>query len=145
VPSLGDTPPGARLLRLVKQAAGPGRRYQGLDDSAVVVGIGRWAALESWITSQKLAAVREIIRRRPAAGHEPGTEGGLPQLWCKDLDEELACELAVTRNAAGDLIELAWVLEVRLPLTGAALDDGVLDLSKGWLEFCPRIRTPPVS
>ena len=117
-------------MRLVTQAAGPGRRYRGLDDSAVVVAAGRLAALESWITSQKLAAVREIIRRRPAAGHEPGIAGGLPGVWCKDLAEELGCELAVTRNAADDLIELAWVLEVRLPLTAAALEEGVLDLSR---------------
>jgi hypothetical protein len=128
--ALGDTPPGARLLRLVTQAAGPGRRYQGLDDSEVVVAIGRLAALESWITSQKLAAIREIIRRRPAAGHEPETPGGLPGLWQKDLDEELACELAITRNAAGDQINLGWVLEARLPLTAAALDAGILDLPK---------------
>ena len=128
--SLDGVPPGARLLRLVRQAAGPECRYEGLDDSAVVVAAGRLAALESWVASQKLAAVREIIRRRPAAGHEPENAGGLPEVWCKDLDEELACELTVTRNAAGDLIELAWVLGVRLPLTAAALEDGVLDLSK---------------
>ena len=52
-----------RLLRLVMQAAGPDRRYQGLDDSQLVVAAGRLAALESWMTAQKLAAIREILAR----------------------------------------------------------------------------------
>jgi hypothetical protein len=126
--ALSGTPPGLRLAGLLGQAAGPGKRYACLDDDGTVVAAGRWDALESWCVSQKLAAVRELIRRNPAAGHE--TEGGLPGAWRDSLTEEIALELGITKTAAGALINLAWTLERRLPLTAAALDDGILNLGK---------------
>jgi hypothetical protein len=126
--TLSGTPPGPRLAGLLGQAAGPGKRYPGLDDGGTVVAAGRWDALESWCVSQKLAAVRELIRRNPAAGHE--TSGGLPGAWRDSLTEEIALELAITKTAAAALINLAWTLEKRLPLTAAALDAGIVNHGK---------------
>src|SRR5487761_266507 len=127
---LGRTPAGPRLAVLLGLAAGPARRYARLDDGGTVVAAGRWDALGSWCTSQLLAALRELIRRNPAAGHETGEPGGLPGAWRDSLTEEIALELAITKTAAAALISLAWTLEKRLPLAGAALDDGTLNLSK---------------
>jgi hypothetical protein len=86
--------------------------------------------MESWCVSRKLAVIRELIRRNPADGHEAEAAGGLPSLWQKDLIEQVALELAITRNAADKLISLAWALGKRLPLTAAALDVGTLNLAK---------------
>jgi hypothetical protein len=94
-----------------------------------VVAAGRWDAEESWIAAQKLAAIRELIRRRPVAGRA-AEDGRLPGAWRKDLIEEIALELAITKNAADALIALAWTLEMRLPLTAAAVDAGILNLGK---------------
>jgi len=128
-PAFSSIRPGLRLAGLLDQAAGPGKRYTSLDEGATVVAAGRWDALESWCAAQKLAALRELIRRMPATGHE-ARGGGLPDVWRNDLTEQIALELGITKNAADALIHLAWTLERRLPLTAAALDSGQLNLSK---------------
>ncbi len=99
----------------------------------MVVAAGRWDAIESWIYAQKLAAARELVRRRPAAGAVTRIPGAVPSVWRKDLGAEIACELAVTTHAAETLTGLAVVLETRLPLTAAALDAGILNASKARL------------
>jgi hypothetical protein len=101
----------ARLTR----AAGPRDRYAGRDDDAVVLAAGRWDAIESWAYARKLAAARELVRRRPAAGAVVRLPGAVPSVWRKDLAAEIACELAVTTRAAETLASLAVVLETRLP------------------------------
>ena len=171
--ALSATPPGPELIGLLRDTPGPAERYAAADDGTVVAAAGRWDAAESWCVSRKLAAIREMIRRRPAEGYEPGpagaqdtsgngretsgsgpetsgsgrdisgngrdtseggqpdaASGGLPDLWRKDLTEEVALELAISTAAADGLIGLAWALERRLPLTAAALDAGILNLSK---------------
>ncbi len=128
--ALAGTPPGVKLAGLLHAAAGPGERYGSWSDDCAVVAAGRWDAVESWCVSRKLAVLRELIRRNPEAGYEAKVAGGLPAVWQKDLIEQVALELAITKNAADKLICLAWTLEKRLPLTAAALDGGVLNLSK---------------
>jgi Domain of unknown function (DUF222) len=118
--------PSVRLAVLLERAAGPGRRHQGLGDDDLMTAAGRWAAMESGCASRKLAVICEVIRRNPAAGHEAGVAGGLPGCWRETLAEEVALELGIARRTAAGMIELAWVLARRLPLTAAALDDGVL-------------------
>ncbi len=125
--------PGLALAGRLIQAAGPGRRYAGEDDAAVVVAAGRWDAVESWVYAQKLAAARELVRRRPGPGAVIRIPGAVPSVWRKDLGAEIACELAVTTHAAETLTGLAVVLETRLPLTAAALDAGILNASKARL------------
>ncbi|MBV9445509.1 MAG: DUF222 domain-containing protein, partial [Streptosporangiaceae bacterium] len=109
-------------------------------DDTVVVAAGQWDTVESWAAARKLAAIRELIRRRPAEGYEPAAgraagadeadRDGLPDLWRRDLAEEVALELAISTAAADGLISLAWTLGRRLPLTAAALDAGILNLGK---------------
>jgi hypothetical protein len=128
--TLAGTPAGVGLAGLLVQAAGPGQRYVGLDDDVTVSAMGRWEAMESWCSSRKLAAIRELIRRNPLDGHDAKESGGLPGLWRESLTEEVALELGISKRAAGPLIMLAWTLEARLPLTAAALDDGTLSQYK---------------
>jgi hypothetical protein len=127
--AVGATPPGTVLAGLLTLAAGSGERYPGRDDGAVITAAGRWDAVESWAGARKLASIRELIRRNPA-GAPPAAEDKLPGAWRCSLIEEIACELAITKNAADALLGLAHALEARLPLTAAALDAGVLSLSK---------------
>jgi Domain of unknown function (DUF222) len=126
---LGSIPPGVKLAGLLEAAAGTGDRYAGLDDDQIMAGVGRWHAVESWVVGRKLAAIRELIRRNPEDGRGPAEPGGLPGAWRRDLCEEIACELRISKPAADRLISLAWTLEQRLPLAAAALDAGILDPS----------------
>ncbi len=127
------TPPGVRLAGLLQAAAGPAERYPSLDDGGTVAAAGRRDAVESWSAARKLAAIGELIRRNPADGYQASAGGGLPPVRRKDLAEDVALELGITTTAADGLIGLAWALEERLPLTAAALDQGVLNLSKARL------------
>jgi hypothetical protein len=131
--ALGIIPPGVKLAGLLDAAAGTGDRYAGLGDGDVLAGVERWNALESWAAARKLAGIGELIRRNPEDGYEAAEPGGLPAAWRRDLCEEIACELAVSRAAADKLAGLAHDLAGRLPLTAQALLGGVLDLSKARL------------
>jgi uncharacterized protein DUF222 len=131
--ALGAVPPGVGLAGLLDAAAGTGDRYAGLGDGDVLAGVERWNALESWAAARKLAGIGELIRRNPEGGYAAAEPGGLPAAWRRDLCEEIACELAVSRAAADKLAGLAHDLAGRLPLTAQALLGGVLDLSKARL------------
>jgi len=63
--------PGVTLAGLLQATAGTGERYPGAGDDTVVVAAGQWDTVESWAAARKLAAIRELIRRRPAEGYEP--------------------------------------------------------------------------
>jgi hypothetical protein len=121
----------ARLTR----AAGKDRRYGGRPDAEVMLALGGWGALESWACAQKIAATQEMIRRRPdrravpAAGAGPDQDA-LPAVWDRTLSEELALELSSSVYSGQALAELSYALGSRLPLTAAALEDGVLDMGK---------------
>ena len=101
---------------------------QATDDE--VLGIGRtWKALETWTFVQKLAIVRELIRRHAVnSGGGPATAaGGLPEEWDPRLHHEIAAALGISTVGAGKLAHLAWVLDARLPGIGEALRDNRLD------------------
>lgn len=125
--------PGLALTGELIRAAGPGGRYPEQSDRQVMLSAGRWDATESWVFSQKLAAVREMIRRRPGPGAAARLPGGLPAVWRTDLADEIAMELAISVHAAHGLADLALALATRLPLTAAALDAGILNPSKARL------------
>jgi Domain of unknown function (DUF222) len=125
-----DALPSVMLAARLRRAAGPGDRYDGVGDAEVVLAAGRWEEIASWAMGRTLAAARELIRRMPLAGHEPGQDGELPDAWAADLADQLACELSMAQGTAAIMIKLAWELEVRLPLTGKALDAGVLCYNK---------------
>ncbi|HXL95908.1 MAG TPA: DUF222 domain-containing protein, partial [Streptosporangiaceae bacterium] len=127
--ALEAAPTGTGLAGLLTAAAGPGERYAGLDDAGLAGAVRRWADEESWCHGRVLAAVREMIRRRPLAGHEAKTPGGMPSMWQATLIDEIALVLRSGQGSADKLAALAWTLEVRLPLTAAALDAGILNPS----------------
>src|ERR1700678_805655 len=126
---LESTPAGTGLAGLLTAAAGTGDRYAGLDDAGLVTAVRRWADEESWCHGRVLAAVRELIRRHPLAGREARTAGGMPSAWQATLADEIALVLRSGQGSADKLAALAWTLEVRLPLTAAALDAGILNPS----------------
>jgi hypothetical protein len=78
----GDTcPPSAALAAVVDDLSGPERRCGGATDEELIGLLGRWGALESWAAAGKLAAVRELIRRRARpglGGYPPPVHGDLP-------------------------------------------------------------------
>ncbi len=138
-PSAGEA---ARLARL----AGRDRRYGGRPDAEVMLALGGWGAVESWAAAQKIAAVQEMIRRRPgdprmlaelarvracqAPEGLPEVPDALAPVWDRALGEELALELSCSVYSGAALAELSYALKNRLPLTAAALADGVLDMGK---------------
>ncbi len=127
----GEPPrPGLALAQVLDQVSGPDRGCAALDDDEAFEVLGRWDALESWCASAKLGVARELIRRRAVPGLGPEQPGGLPQAWQPYLTEEVALELGISKRAADMLIDLAWMLEARLPRTGAALDAGVISAGK---------------
>ena len=54
----------------------------------------------------------------------------MPRVWHEHAPGELAAQLHITAGAADDLLDLAHDLTVKLPLTAAALRDGIIDLDK---------------
>ena len=78
---------------------------------------------EASASALKLAAVAELIRRRPDPGCEPVLAG--PGGWEEFTASELAWALADTRRAADTMLDLAATLAVKLPGTFTASgDDG---------------------
>lgn len=92
--------------------------------------IGRWQALEAWAAAGKLGAIVALLCKRGVPG--PGHAGpdNLPEAWTEHLNDEIALILAVSDRTADKLIGLGWRLQARLPLTGAALNAGVIDTYK---------------
>jgi len=126
---LDQAAPSGTLALFLESAAGPDRSYADLTDDQLTGALSRWAAHEAWTAAGKLAAVRALIRRHPAAsaGIRPG---GLPTCWNRFLADEIAVQLRISVSAADAMIALAWALEARLPQTAAALDAGIIDITK---------------
>src|ERR1700691_1119830 len=88
----------------------------------------RLVARQHW---EELTAVAELIRRRPPPDADPAVLlYGMPEAASEDAAADLAAQLHVTASMAAGLIHLAWDLVVKLPLTRAALRDGVIDIDK---------------
>ena len=127
--------PSAKLAGILEQAAGQDRRYRGLDDDQLTGALGRWAAVESWACSQKLAAVTELVRRRgiPALGTVTGPADIAPEVpagWDESVSEEAALALGMSKPATDKLVSLAVTLATRLTATAAALETGDVDYVK---------------
>jgi hypothetical protein len=126
--------PDLRLAADLARLAGADGRYGDCDDATVIAAVGRWTALISALEARRLEALRAVVRRNPAAGHEarPGAAADLPGAWLEDAGIQVGLELARGPKSVSPMIELAVQL-VRLPLTEQALRDGVVDYSRARL------------
>ena len=135
-----DTMPGCNALAgFAAEAAGDDDRYDGARDDEVAGAIAAWDRIEAHASARKHAAVAEFIRRRPEPGCSPEGPAAMPAGWDEFTVTELASVLAESRGAAEGLLDLAHVLEVKLPGTRAAFRDGTLRESK--VEIIARATT----
>ena len=87
----------------------------------------RLQARQAW---ELLTTVAEFIRRRPGPGCALDGPERMPRVWHEHAPGELAAQLHITAGAADELLDLAHDLTVKLPLTAAALRDGIIDVDK---------------
>ena len=126
-----DTMPGCNALAgFAAEAAGDDDRYAGAHDDEVAGAIAAWDRVEAHAAARKYAAVAEFIRRRPEPGCAPQGAAQMSAECDEFAVTELASVLAESRGVAEDLLELARELEVKLPGTKAAFQDGILRQSK---------------
>ena len=121
--------PSTVLSGLADEASGEDRAFTDVTDDELMGLIGarqRLAARQQW---ELLTGVAEFARRRPDPG-SARVAGGMPAVWGEHAGAELAAQLHLTPGAAEGLLSLAHDLAVKLPRTGAALRDGILDLDK---------------
>ena len=128
---LDTAAPSTVISGLADEASGEDRSFKDVTDDQLMGLIGtreRLIARQQW---EKLTAVAEFIRRRPHPDADPGVLlYGMPEAASDDAAADLAAQLHITASMAAFLIQLAWDLIVKLPLTRAALRDGVIDLDK---------------
>ncbi len=126
-----DVMPGCPdLAVLADAAAGQDDAYDGASDAELTGVLSAWDRLEAHMTARKLAAVAELIRRRPEPGSPLEGPGRMPAGWEEFTAQELGLVLAGGRAAAEDLLTCALALEARLPGTRAALRDGIITRAK---------------
>jgi hypothetical protein len=93
----------------------------------------RLAALESWASAAKLAAIRELIRQGDLPFPARPRHGDLPDEWSDSVNHEIALALAVSVQSAEKTALTAWELGARLPGIAALHADGTLAYSKARL------------
>jgi hypothetical protein len=126
-----DTMPGCGALAgFAAEAAGDDDRYAGACDDEVAGAIAAWDRVEAYAAARKHAAVAEFIRRRPRHGSPLQGPARMPESWDESITAEVAGVLAESRWAADRMLDLAHDLEVNLPGTKAAFQDGILRQSK---------------
>jgi Domain of unknown function (DUF222) len=121
--------PSTALSGLADEASAENRAFPNVTDDQLMGLIGarqRLAARQQW---ELLTAVAEFLHRRPDPGSARAA-GGMPTVWDEHAGAELAVQLHLTTGAAEGLLSLAHDLAVKLPLTSAALRDGIIDLEK---------------
>ena len=122
--------PSTALSGLADAASGQDRAFTDVTDDQLMGLIGarqRLAGRQQW---ELLACVGEFLRRRPDPSSAPPAAGGMPAVWDEHAGADLAAQLHLTPGAAEGLLSLAHDLSVKLPRTGAALRDGIVDLDK---------------
>ncbi len=123
----GEPGPSAALAAALEAGAGPAGDDAGASRDERAGRAARWQALESWAAAGKLAELRGLIRD----DEEPLPGGGDPAGgWSRSLTHEVALALAMPPQSAERLLQTAWDLHDRLPLTGALLAAGELTFPK---------------
>ena len=123
-------PPGPLLAERADYASGEGRHFAGVCDDELFGLLGarqKLAARQAW---ERLMVIAELIRRRPAPGCKLRGPAAMPRVWSEGTAGELTIQLAITRRDADRLLDLAWDLTVKLPLTSRMLRDGIIDEDK---------------
>ena len=128
---LDTAAPSTIMSGLADEASGEDRAFKDVTDDQLMGLVGareRLVARQHW---EELTAVAEFIRRRPHPAADPAVlVYGMPEAASDDAAADLAAQLHVTAGMAAGLIHLARDLVVKLPLTRAALRDGVIDIDK---------------
>ncbi len=84
--ALDSTPGCVQLAMFADGVAGPDDRYQGVSDDEVMGVIRAWNRAEAHAAARKLAAIAELIRRRPAEDSAPPSSGQGPGTDAKSQD-----------------------------------------------------------
>ena len=108
--------PSPALVAALNKVAGPDGSCTGLTDSGVTGVIGGWDAIAAWAQARMQDAVVALVRRREIPGCEIGPDG-IPAVWDDSVTEEIALELAISRQSAARLISASFTHTVRLPRT----------------------------
>ena len=128
---LDTAAPSTVVSGLADEASGEDRAFTDVTDDQLMGLVGarqRLVARQHW---EELTAVAEFIRRRPHPEADPAMVScGMPEAASDDAAADLAAQLHVTAGMAAGLIHLARDLVVKLPLTRAALRDGIIDIDK---------------
>jgi hypothetical protein len=123
--------PSTIVSGLADEASGEDRAFTGVTDDQLMGLVGARQRLISRQHWEELTAVAEFIRRRPHPDADPAMAAcGMPEAASEDAAADLAAQLHVTAGVAAGLMHLARDLVVKLPVTRAALRDGIIDLDK---------------
>ena len=125
--------PGPELAAVLTAVAGPQWRCPGAEPDELIGVLRRLAALESWASAAKLAAIRELIRQDDLPSLPRPRPGDLPDEWSDSVNHEVALALAVSVQSAEKTALTAWELGARLPGIAALHADGTLAYSKAKL------------
>ncbi len=125
--------PGPELAAVLTAVAGPQWRCPGAEPDELIGVLRRLAALESWASAAKLAAIRELIRQDDLPSLARPRHGDLPDEWSDSVNHEVALALAVSVQSAEKAALTAWELGARLPGIAALHADGTLAYSKARL------------
>ncbi len=126
-----DTAPGCAVLpSFLEDTAGEDDRYGGASDDELLGVICGWDRVEANACACKHAAVAELIRRRPAPGCELEGLAQMPQSVDEFTGRELGAVLGVSGRDAGEMLDVAWYLDVNLPGTRAAFRAGIVNRDK---------------
>jgi hypothetical protein len=139
-----DVMPGCPdLAMLADAAAGEDDTYEGASDDELIGVLCAWDRLEAHMAARKLAAMAELIRRRPEPGCPPEGPARMPEACEEFTGDELAYALAESRRRAEDLLSFALTIESKLPGTKAALRDGILRQDKASIIACATTMLDP--
>jgi hypothetical protein len=130
---LDGAAPEPGLAVLADEAAGEDRAFAGVTDDQLLGLLGARRRLQGRQAWELLMAVAEFIRRRPKPGCPLEGAGRMPRVWDPLAVGELRAQLHLTAAQADVMLGLADDLVTRLPLTSAALRDGVIDESRARL------------
>jgi hypothetical protein len=103
--TLDEMPGGPELALFADAAAGADDGFTGASDDELMRVLGAWGRLEAHAAGRKLAAVAELIRRRPEPGCAPEGPARMPAACDEFTTGELAQALAESRCSAE---AIAW-------------------------------------